>query len=96
MSRSERDGAAMDTLGVLVVADCYPPAVFDLDGASVGWVPTLELTVQIRRRPEPDGYLASRFTTTAVTDGYLEEDGDIRAADGSLVALSRQLALAAR
>ena len=90
------DGADMDTLGLLVVADCYPPAVFNAGGdLALGWVPTLELTVQIRKRPAP-GYLATWFTTEAITDGYLEEDGEVRDADGDLVVLSRQLALVAR
>jgi hypothetical protein len=90
-----RDGAPMDTLGLLVVADCYPPAVFDSGVGDVAWVPTIELTVQIRKRPAP-GYLAGWFTTEAVTTGYLEEDGEVWDADGDLVLLSRQLALAAR
>ncbi len=90
------DGAPMDTLGLLVVADCYPPAVFNSGESSLGWVPTIELTVQIRR-PPPPGYLATRFTSPAITaGGYLEEDGEIWGADGRLVALSRQLALAPR
>jgi hypothetical protein len=90
-----RDEAEMDTLGLLVVADCYPPAVFDSGIGDVGWVPTIELTVQVRKRPAP-GYLAGWFTTEAVTNGYLEEDGEVWDADGDLVVLSRQLALAAR
>jgi acyl-CoA thioesterase len=90
-----RDGAPMDPLGLLVVADCYPPAVFNAGISTVGWVPTIELTVQVRKRPAP-GFLASRFTTEAVTAGYLEEDGEVWDADGDLVVLSRQLALAAR
>jgi acyl-CoA thioesterase len=89
------DGAPMDTLGLLVAADCYPPAVFDAALGEVGWVPTIELTVQVRKRPAP-GYLAAWFTTEAVTDGYLEEDGEVWDDDGDLVVLSRQLALAAR
>lgn len=90
-----RDGAPMDTLGLLVVADCYPPAVFDAGLGDVAWVPTIELTVQVRKRPAA-GYLAGWFTTEAVTSGYLEEDGEVWDADGDLVLLSRQLALAAR
>lgn len=88
------DGEPMDTLGLLVLADAYPPAVFNAGGI-VGWVPTVELTVQVRKRPA-DGWLTTRFTTEHVTRGYLEEDGVIFDADGDLVALSRQLALVAR
>ena len=86
---------AMDTLGLLVVADCYAPAVFNTAVGSTSWVPTVELTVQVRGRPVP-GYLAAQFTTRAITRGYLEEDGRIWDAAGHLVALSRQLALAPR
>ncbi len=90
------DDTPMDTLGLLVVTDCYPPAVFNSGDTTVSWVPTIELTVQIRRRPGP-GYLTTRFTTETVTaGGYLEEDGEVWDASGRLVALSRQLALAPR
>jgi hypothetical protein len=89
------DGEEMDVFGLLVVADCYPPAVFNVDGLTVGWAPTVELTVQIRRRPAP-GWLSGWFTTESVTGGYLEEDGQVRDATGQLVALSRQLALVPR
>lgn len=90
------DVAAVDSLGLLVIADCYPPAALNLGGdAPAGWVPTLELTVQVRKRPAP-GWLATWFTTKAVTAGYLEEDGTIWDAYGDVVALSRQLALMPR
>lgn len=87
-------GEPMDTVGVLVVADAYPPAVFNA-GEIVGWVPTIELTVQVRTRPTTP-WLRTRFTTEHVTRGYLEEDGEIWDEDGNLVALSRQLALVAQ
>ena len=87
------DGEEMDTLGLLVAADCLPPAVFNAGDARLGWVPTVELTVQVRRRPAP-GFLAAWFTTEAVTNGYLEEDGEVWDADDELIVLSRQLALA--
>jgi hypothetical protein len=69
--------------------------VFNTGDSTLGWVPTIELTVQVRKRPAP-GYLATRFVTEAVTRGYLEEDGEVWDADGELVVLSRQLALVAR
>ena len=84
----------MDPFGLLVVADAYPPAIFNA-GEPVGWTPTVEMTVQIRKRPAP-GWLATRFTSDLMTRGYLEEDGEVWDADGDVVALSRQLALVAR
>ena len=49
------DGETLDPFGLLVVADCYPPALFNLGGLPVGWAPTLELTVQVRAVPAPGG-----------------------------------------
>ena len=89
------DTAAMDPFGLLFVADAYPPAVFDLGVSEVAWAPTIELTVQVRARPTP-GWLSTRFTTRALTDGYFEEDGELWDASGRLVAISRQLALVGR
>jgi len=89
------DNEDLDPFGLLVVADCYPPALFNLTGLPVGWAPTIELTVQVRAVPAP-GWLSAWFTTSAVTDGYLEEDGQVRDSSGRLVVLSRQLALAPR
>jgi acyl-coenzyme A thioesterase PaaI-like protein len=89
------DADAVDTLGLLFVADAYPPAVFDLAAAPSTWAPTVELTVQVRARPAP-GWLATRFATRALTEGTFEEDGDVWDADGRLVAISRQTALVGR
>ena len=86
---------AWDPLDLLVLADVYPPPIFNT-GVPFAWVPTLELTVQLRGLPRGDDAVACRFSTSSVTDGYLEEDGLIRAADGRLLAVSRQLALAPR
>jgi acyl-CoA thioesterase len=89
------DGGDMDVFGLLFVADAYAPAVFDLGVAEVAWAPTIELTVHVRARPAP-GWLATRFATHALTDGYFEEDGELWDAGGRLVALSRQHALTGR
>lgn len=88
------DDEPISTLALLVVADAYPPAVFN-SGETVGWVPTIELTVQVRRRPAP-GWLRTRIVTEHITRGYLEEDGEIWDESGDLVVLSRQLALVAQ
>lgn len=84
-----------DPIDLLVLADVYPPPIFNA-GLPFAWVPTLELTVQLRGLPRGDELVASRFSTALVTDGYLEEDGLLRGMDGRVLALSRQLALAPR
>ena len=86
-----RDGREPDPLACLLFADAFPPAVFGLLG-SVGWVPTVELTVQVRRRPAP-GWILGRFETHDLADGRLVEDGWLWDSTGRLVAQSRQLAL---
>lgn len=85
------DGRAPDAMSMFVFADAFPPAVFGLYGR-VGWVPTLELTVHVRRRPAP-GWIAARFRTDDLDNGMLIEDGELWDAEGHLVARSRQLAL---
>ena len=82
------DGAATDALTLLLFADAYPPPVFTLFGP-LGWVPTIELTVQVRRRPCA-GPIQVRFRTRYLSDGVMEEDGELWDSRGELVALSRQ------
>lgn len=84
------DGSQPTPLSLLFFSDCVPPTLFAVYGAS-GWVPTLELTVQVRAVPAP-GDLLCRFTTRYLTNGLLEEDGEIWDSNNQLVALSRQLA----
>ena len=75
----------------MLFADTFPPAVFGLLGV-VGWVPTVELTVHVRRRPAP-GWLLGQFRTQDLNDGRLIEDGALWDSTGNLVVQSRQLAL---
>lgn len=83
------DGREPDALSLILFADGFPPPVFRKVGPA-GWVPTLEMTVQVRAHPAP-GPLRCRFTTRAITEGYAEEDGEIWDAEGNLVAICRQL-----
>ncbi len=85
------DTASCDSLGLLFVADSFPPTFFNLFGVK-GWVPTLEYTVHVRAQPV-EGPLRCVFTTRALQGGFMEEDGEMWDESGTLVAMSRQLAL---
>lgn len=85
------DGSDADVFALPLFADAQPPPLFRRVGFG-GWVPTVELTVHVHRRPAP-GLLRARFTTRHVTGGLLHEDGELWDSAGHLVALSRQLAI---
>jgi acyl-CoA thioesterase len=86
-----KDGRAADARSLLLFADTFPPSVFGLLGP-VGWVPTVELTVHIRRRPAP-GWILGQFRTEDLADGRMIENGLLWDSTGQLVAQARQLAL---
>ena len=88
------DGELVDTIGLLLAVDAFPPTIFNAD-LPVAWTPTVELTAHVRARPAP-GPLRCSFRTRFVTGGFLEADGEIWDATGALVAQSRQLALVPR
>jgi acyl-CoA thioesterase len=89
-----RDGEELDAHAVVLATDSFPPSIFN-SNLPVGWTPTIDLNVQVRN-PAPSGWLACRFTTRFVTNGLLEEDGELWDEEGGLVAISRQLALVPR
>ncbi|MDA2958379.1 MAG: thioesterase family protein [Actinomycetota bacterium] len=89
-----RDDRPIDSLALLLACDAFPPAAFNLD-LPTNWVPTVELTVHVRAIPAP-GPVACFFRTRFVQNGLLEVDGEVWDAAGTLVAQSRQLALAPR
>lgn len=83
-----------DSIGLLLASDAFPPTIFN-SSIGVAWVPTLELTVHVRKRPAP-GWLQCHFSSRFVSEGFVEEDGLMWDATGTLVAQSRQLSLLPR
>jgi acyl-CoA thioesterase len=79
---------------IAMYTDCWWPAPFaKLDGPVLA--PTLDLTIHFRGEP-PAGdreHVLGRFTSSTSGRGFFEEDGMLWAADGTLLAQSRQLAL---
>jgi acyl-coenzyme A thioesterase PaaI-like protein len=85
---AHKDGAAPGPIDLLMFADIMPPPIFTIYGA-YGWVPTVELTVQVRRKPAA-GPLLARHNTHQVTRGVAETDTEIWDSKGDLVAMARQ------
>lgn len=89
------NGRPMDDLGLAVLCDAFPPAVFNA-GLPIAWAPTVELTLHVRHPGPIAEPIACRFQSTWATGGFVEEDGIMELADGTPVAMSRQLLLAPR
>ncbi len=85
-----KDTTEIDLFALLLLSDGFPPPAFTLYGAT-SWVPTLDLTVQLRAKPKP-GPIQCRFQTRMMTKGVMEEDGALWDSSGQIVALSRQTA----
>ena len=88
----------LDAALLVAYADGWPPAVFathELERPG-GGVPTVDLTVHVRAdlaqlRLAPDDFAFVHFRTRQVSEGFLEEDGEIWSRDGVLLAQARQL-----
>jgi hypothetical protein len=63
------DGTPFDPLSLLYVADSFPPPTLAL--GSIGWVPTLELTVYLRAVPTP-GPLRMRQRARVLAGGLVD------------------------
>jgi acyl-CoA thioesterase len=77
--------------------DAWAPAVFPV-ATELYVCPTVDLTIHFRSDFPLDGaseddYYLGRFSSSLARDGFFEEDGELWAADGRLIAQSRQLAL---
>jgi acyl-CoA thioesterase len=87
---------AVDALLAAAITDGWIPPTFSRIQEPVV-VPTVDLTIHFRSElPHPglaaDAFVLASFRTTVAAGGFLEEDGEIWAPDGTLLAQSRQLA----
>jgi len=85
------DNRAPDPRALLLFCDSFPPSPFGRLGV-IGWVPTIELTVHVRRRPAP-GWIKACFVTDDLAEGRMIESGCLWDSKGRLVAEARQLGL---
>lgn len=82
------DGREPDLAALPLLVDAFPSALGELVGPVA--VPTVELTVHLRRQPAP-GWIQARMQARQLAGGLVEEDAHLWDSAGRLVALSRQL-----
>lgn len=92
-----REATPADAVAICQYTDAWVPAPFARLAGPVG-APTIDLTVHFRRPlphagTDPLAPVLLHVGSTTSADGYFEEDTAIWAADGTLLAQSRQLAL---
>ncbi len=85
------DGSDAGVTALPLFCDAFPPSLYPRFGR-IGWVPTIELTVHVRRRPTP-GWVQARLECDDLHDGRMIETGSLWDSTGALVARSRQLGL---
>ena len=85
------DGRAPDTRALILFSDVFPPSPFKKFGV-LGWVPTIEISISIIKKPSP-GWIAGQFRTDSLSNGRMIESGCLWDSTGKLVAKSRQLGL---
>ena len=85
------DGRAPDTRALILFCDVFPPSPFKKFGV-LGWVPTIEISITIIKKPVP-GWIAGQFRTDSLSNGRMIESGSLWDSTGKLVAKSRQLGL---
>jgi acyl-CoA thioesterase len=87
----------IDAMVAAAITDAWMPPVFSKVDEMIA-VPTVDLTIHFRTALPlaalaPDDFVLAVFRTNVIADGFLEEDGEVWAPDGTLIAQSRQLAV---
>lgn len=92
-----REPQTVDAIVAATLLDAWAPPVFARATEQIV-CPTIDLTMHFRSAlplpgASPEDYYLGRFSSTLGRDGLFEEDGVLWAADGTVIAQSRQLAL---
>jgi acyl-CoA thioesterase len=88
-----REKRPIDAPTLAILTDAWFPAPWARLRA-LAPAPTIDLTIHFRAPLPIDGrLLLGRFQSKLVREGFFEEDGELWARDGTLVAQSRQLGL---
>ena len=87
----------IDAMVAAAITDAWMPPVFSKVDEMIA-VPTVDLTIHFRTALPLASLAAADFVlavfrTNVIADGFLEEDGEVWAPDGTLIAQSRQLAV---
>lgn len=85
-----REERPYDLMSILLVADSFPPPIFVSHGL-IAWVPTIELSVNVRNLPKSN-WLKFSLRSRFFSGGIVEEDGEVWDEAGNLVSISRQIA----
>ena len=85
------DGRSPDVRALILFCDVFPPSPFKKYGV-LGWVPTVEMTIHLIKKPAP-GWILGRFRTESLSNGRMIESGSLWDSSGQQVAESRQLGL---
>lgn len=93
-----KDAGAIDAPAVACLLDAWAPAVLPRATTPVV-APTIDITMHFRRPlphagAGPEDHFLFRMTSRLAHQGYFEEDGELWAPDGALVAQVRQMAIA--
>jgi acyl-CoA thioesterase len=86
----------VDAAVIALMSDAWIPPIWAQTRDVLPLVPTIDLTIHFRARLpydlDPEALTLARFVSRAAAGGFVEEDGELWAADGTLLAQSRQLA----
>lgn len=90
--------APADAPMIAMFMDAFAPAVWPV-ATQLVISPTIDFTIHFRtalprETTAPDAWHFGTFHSSLAREGFFEEDGELWSADGTLVAQSRQLALA--